>query len=276
MKFEIQWLIYGVLIVAVAVAIFWPRNSEDSPLHRRSVITIGTVLAVILGILAIATDHNDRTQQVIIATTEHAKLVAKASAATDRESEVRRELEKAQATLELRTTELQKEVERTKADKAEAAKAVQQVQAALEAALRTVATLKCEPGKCEVTFQDTFLFKPDEATLDCEKKENLAKLVGYLAFQLHLGINKIRVIGHADNTGTVPHNEALSVHRAKAVAGYITGAGIPANIVVSSGVGSSEPAGFDAPQSPGIVGAKNLTPEQRQKNRRVQIFLERS
>jgi len=68
---------------------------------------------------------------------------------------------------------------------------------------------------------------------------------------------QIRVVGHADVSGTPEGNEALSVRRAEAVKSYLVRKGADPAMLTTAGLGSKEP-----------VNAKNpLAPE----NRRVEI-----
>ena len=68
---------------------------------------------------------------------------------------------------------------------------------------------------------------------------------------------QIRVVGHADASGTPEVNQALSVRRAEAVKAYLVGKGADPSMLVIAGQGSKDP-----------VNAKNpLAPE----NRRVEI-----
>lgn len=67
--------------------------------------------------------------------------------------------------------------------------------------------------------------------------------------------------GHADRTGTEAYNQALSERRAKAVADYLKKAGVPESQLRTRAFGETRPA------TPGD------TPEQRARNRRVEINL---
>jgi outer membrane protein OmpA-like peptidoglycan-associated protein len=75
----------------------------------------------------------------------------------------------------------------------------------------------------------------------------------------NLSIDSIVVEGHTDNTGMVNYNESLSQNRASAVSDYL----MPniSNKIVARGLGSRQPV------------AGNGTPEERQQNRRVEIYL---
>jgi OOP family OmpA-OmpF porin len=69
----------------------------------------------------------------------------------------------------------------------------------------------------------------------------------------------IDVIGHTDSTGPEDYNQGLSERRAQAVADYIIGEDIDANIIDVSGEGESNPI------------ASNDTREGRAENRRVDV-----
>jgi len=70
---------------------------------------------------------------------------------------------------------------------------------------------------------------------------------------------KIEVTGHADITGPEPFNRTLGLERAGFVKSFLVSAGINAEQIVTSSMGSSEPA------------APNNTPEGRAANRRTEI-----
>lgn len=67
--------------------------------------------------------------------------------------------------------------------------------------------------------------------------------------------------GHADRTGTEAYNQALSERRAKAVADYLVSAGVPQTQLRTRAFGETRPA------------TAGDTPEQRARNRRVEINL---
>ena len=79
---------------------------------------------------------------------------------------------------------------------------------------------------------------------------------------------RIKIVGHTDNspisTVRFPSNFELSVERAKAVAAVLK-------------LGLTDPGRVDIEgKGPDIPIASNATPEGRAKNRRVEIFIERS
>jgi outer membrane protein OmpA-like peptidoglycan-associated protein len=71
----------------------------------------------------------------------------------------------------------------------------------------------------------------------------------------------VRVVGHTDNTGSDAINEPLSLRRAESVRNYLEDRGIQGSRIAVAGRGSREPV------------ASNTTPDDRARNRRVEIFL---
>jgi len=78
---------------------------------------------------------------------------------------------------------------------------------------------------------------------------------------LGVGIQGVRVDGHADSSGKVAYNQQLSEHRAQSVARALVGVGMPAQNIQSRGLGSSQPV------------ANNRTSAGRTENRRVSIVV---
>lgn len=76
-----------------------------------------------------------------------------------------------------------------------------------------------------------------------------------------VGIDRVRVEGHADNTGSESHNQALSARRAEVVARAMADHGIPYENIKRRAMGSIHPI------------ADNDTPEGRAQNRRVAIIV---
>lgn len=72
---------------------------------------------------------------------------------------------------------------------------------------------------------------------------------------------QVRVVGHTDNTGSDAINEPLSLRRAEAVRSYLEDRGIAASRIEVAGRGSREPL------------VANDSPDDRARNRRVEIFL---
>lgn len=111
---------------------------------------------------------------------------------------------------------------------------------------------------------DFALFAPGQATvLDAFKP-----VAGRVAATLDKEPGKIKVVGHTDSSPIrnvrFPSNFELSVERAKAVAGVLK-------------PGLTDPTRVDIEgKGPDVPIASNSTPEGRAKNRRVEIFIERS
>ena len=72
---------------------------------------------------------------------------------------------------------------------------------------------------------------------------------------------RAKAIGYTDSTGTPQINQTLSMNRARAVTGYLSGHGIASSRLMSEGLGPSNPVG------------DNSTAEGRALNRRVELFL---
>lgn len=75
--------------------------------------------------------------------------------------------------------------------------------------------------------------------------------------------DKIMIAGHTDNTGPVALNNKLSVARAESVAQYLKSKGVDSSRISTTGKGSGYPV------------ATNYSVEGREKNRRVEIALEK-
>ena len=78
---------------------------------------------------------------------------------------------------------------------------------------------------------------------------------------LSVGIQGVRVDGHADASGKAAYNQQLSERRAQSVARSLVGIGMPAQNIHTRGMGSTKPV------------ADNRTPAGRTENRRVSIVV---
>lgn len=92
--------------------------------------------------------------------------------------------------------------------------------------------------------------------------DEAARIIEEVASALHIiEIDRVRVEGHTDDTGTPEYNQVLSERRAEAVAREIARHGILDRNVVRRSFGSTRPI------------ADNATPEGRAQNRRVAIIV---
>ncbi len=71
----------------------------------------------------------------------------------------------------------------------------------------------------------------------------------------------VSVVGHTDSTGSDSFNQQLSERRASSVGGYLIQRGVSSSRITTSGRGEMEPR------------ADNSTPQGREQNRRVEVFL---
>lgn len=99
-------------------------------------------------------------------------------------------------------------------------------------------------------------FDVDKATLRNESETELGKLYDILLKNPHI---KIEVDGHTDSDGDAEHNMKLSDSRAHAVKDYLISKGIAADRIMYKGFGETMPV------------VDNLTPENKQLNRRTEI-----
>lgn len=82
-------------------------------------------------------------------------------------------------------------------------------------------------------------------------------------FKSSTSSRQIVVVGHSDDAGTPEYSERIAEARARAVSGYLAGQGLSMDNIVVKQFGSQRPV------------ASNATPEGRQLNRRVEIYLTR-
>lgn len=109
-----------------------------------------------------------------------------------------------------------------------------------------------------VTLPQDILFATDSATLRPDLVSDLRAVAGNLN---NYPNSTVQVLGHTDSTGDAAYNQNLSNRRAESVALVLINQGVSAGRVQSIGRGESQPV------------ASNLTPEGRQKNRRVEIVI---
>ena len=103
-----------------------------------------------------------------------------------------------------------------------------------------------------------FNFEFNSAVLDEEATAYLKDLAKALIDNPEL---KIKLIGHTDNVGSEKFNLKLSAYRALTLKDYLVGNGVDEKRITSDGKGMSEPLN------------NNQTPEDRSKNRRVELTI---
>ena len=125
------------------------------------------------------------------------------------------------------------------------------------AALKTEGFEKSEDG-WEFSASDKLLFGSNESVLIPNARQ-VTNRIGSLLVSLQ--IERIRVDGHTDATGSGSYNEQLSLRRATAVADALIAAGVNAKSLQVRGLGQKVPV------------ASNQTAEGRLQNRRVVIVI---
>jgi outer membrane protein OmpA-like peptidoglycan-associated protein len=112
--------------------------------------------------------------------------------------------------------------------------------------------------------QCSFKKDSDELAPGCDQKiKKLANALVEAKKRLDVaGVNdfKFEVSGHTDSTGKPEHNKELSGKRAAVIAKELAGRGVPANQIVSVGMGADKP----------VVTPDDTEPK-RAKNRRYEI-----
>ncbi len=108
----------------------------------------------------------------------------------------------------------------------------------------------------KVTFNADTFFDFDRATLKPEGRNILDQVAAQVQ---QLNLESLIAVGHTDSVGSDAYNQRLSERRAAAVKNYLVSKGVPADQIIASGRGESQPV------------ASNATRDGRAKNRRVEI-----
>jgi outer membrane protein OmpA-like peptidoglycan-associated protein len=113
----------------------------------------------------------------------------------------------------------------------------------------------------KVTFESGILFATGQSVLNPASRASLTMFANSLKANPDTEIN---IIGHTDNTGTDSFNNPLSEDRANSVKSYLLSQGVPGSRMTTAGMGRYQPI------------ATNDTPDGRQQNRRVEVFINAS
>ncbi|HET9158417.1 MAG TPA: OmpA family protein [Myxococcaceae bacterium] len=109
-----------------------------------------------------------------------------------------------------------------------------------------------------ITLSGGVLFESGKADLLPGAQDQLGRVAAYLKNSPR----PVVIEGYTDSRGSAKKNQALSERRAQAVSDYLTGQGVPADRIRSTGKGASAPI------------ASNATADGRAQNRRVEIVLQ--
>ena len=121
-----------------------------------------------------------------------------------------------------------------------------------------VAVTKTEDNRLKLEIPSDISFDTGRADI----KANFRPILDKFATGLQNNpAARVTIIGHTDSTGSDAVNDPLSVNRAASTRNYLVNRGIASNRISIDGRGSREPI------------AANDTPENRAKNRRVEIFV---
>jgi outer membrane protein OmpA-like peptidoglycan-associated protein len=91
------------------------------------------------------------------------------------------------------------------------------------------------------------------------RPESVAQLDVVADFMNHKKSARVEISGHTDNVGSAKSNKVLSAKRAEACRSYLVGKGIDGSRITTAGFGAERPV------------VPNDTPENRQKNRRIEV-----
>ncbi|MFO7640857.1 MAG: OmpA family protein [Candidatus Competibacteraceae bacterium] len=138
-----------------------------------------------------------------------------------------------------------------------------QQQQALERALaaerrRGLNVERLEDGSLRLDLPSEVLFDFDSAAIKPAFIPALQRVAGTLR---EYDQTVVYIVGHTDSVGSDAYNLDLSVRRAESVAGFLASSGVSDNRLRTEGRGKREPV------------ASNATPEGRQQNRRVEIYI---
>lgn len=184
----------------------------------------------------------------------------RASEAFDRAQRAEEEARKATAaTIEAEKERLAAEEQKSLAERQafEAEQEREQARSELRSALAAIADVR-ESARGLIVSVPDILFRTNEATLEPQGRETLAKIAGVL---LLTDGYELRIEGHTDSTGTESYNLELSRSRAETVRDYLVSQGVNDEGLSAVGFGESRPV------------ASNESAEGRRENRRVEIVV---
>jgi outer membrane protein OmpA-like peptidoglycan-associated protein len=126
-----------------------------------------------------------------------------------------------------------------------------------------IAVLKDEgfvetPGGWALSMNDRLLFATDDSAIDASKATRITRMATAL---LGVGIDRARIEGYTDSTGTEQHNDQLSTQRAQTVADVMIRCGFAAANLAVQGLGERNPVD------------SNRTAAGREQNRRVVVLI---
>ncbi len=123
---------------------------------------------------------------------------------------------------------------------------------------RAFSPVEVEEGDCEVTLRlgNGILFDFDRSDLRPDAEEALAAAADEIR---RLPWKRVIVEGHTDDRGSDAYNRELSLDRAREVATWLVGYGLPADAIETIGHGENRPL------------VPNDSEEHRRRNRRVEI-----
>lgn len=128
----------------------------------------------------------------------------------------------------------------------------------LRAAMSGSTTVRNTGSELIVTLPQDILFATDSDQLRPDLQRDIQAVAANL---MRYPNSTIVVIGHTDNTGEAPYNQALSERRAGAVADVLRFAGVPNRRISVLGQGEDRPV------------ASNLSEQGKRLNRRVEIVI---
>jgi outer membrane protein OmpA-like peptidoglycan-associated protein len=128
-----------------------------------------------------------------------------------------------------------------------------------------VVVIEETPRATRLTVQNDVLFDFDKAELRPAATEALQRVAEIIRQR---DPRRVRIVGHTDAIGTDAYNKGLSERRARSVQDWLTGqGGLPP--METAGRGESDPV------APNTTPDGRDNPEGRQRNRRVEVLLER-
>jgi outer membrane protein OmpA-like peptidoglycan-associated protein len=196
-------------------------------------------------------------QAALAAQAEAERMKAEAEKARQEADAARAAAEQQQQALAVEAEKARKAAEESDRLRQQAEKEKADLRAQLLQQLNAVLATR-DTARGLIASMSDVLFKTGSYELLSGARERLAKVSGIVI--AHPGL-KLEVEGHTDSVGSDEYNQKLSEQRAGAVRDYLVQQGIPADSIVSRGLGKTQPV------------ATNDTAEGRQQNRRVELVL---